>query len=144
MCLSAMSMHLLNTSWDGDHRFLVQHVPMPNYSFWEEILPDINSKPLLLQLEDFSLHPNLKWSGEMKCSALMDLLEDLSLGTCSCQEQIWVLLKLVVGNRWGSELKTPQCPDELKSWRGSKSCLLCKPEVSKTKSDQWRISASSY
>lgn len=107
MCLSAMSMHLLITSWDGDHHFLGQHVPMPNYSFWEQILPDIISKPPLLQLEDFSLHPNLKWSAEMKCSALMDLLADLSLGTCSCQEQIWVLLKLVDGNRWGSEQWKP-------------------------------------
>ena len=57
MSLSATSTRLLNTSRDGDDHFPGQPGPMLDNPFGEEIFPDVQSKPPLVQLEAVSFHP---------------------------------------------------------------------------------------
>jgi len=47
----------------GLHHYPGQPGPMPDHSFREEMFPDIQSKPLLAQLEAISSHPIIGYLG---------------------------------------------------------------------------------
>ena len=65
MSMSAPSTHLLNTSRDDDLvASLGQPVPMLDNPFSEDIFPDIQSRPPLMQLEAIASHPITSFLGE--------------------------------------------------------------------------------
>lgn len=57
MSLSTPYTRFLNTSMDGDSTTSLEAVPTPGHPSPEEILPDIQSKPPLVQLKTISWHP---------------------------------------------------------------------------------------
>lgn len=57
MSLSAVSLQFWDTHGDGDPTTTRQPVPLPDRSLGEEIVPNIQSEPLLVHLEAISSHP---------------------------------------------------------------------------------------
>lgn len=66
MSLTATSSHLLNTSIVGDSATsLTSLVIMSDNRLGEEVFPNIQCKPFLLQLEAFSSHSATCYMGEV-------------------------------------------------------------------------------